>query len=54
MTHEEAKEYAKKMTYREAVYNALRSKCVPYRKATRIKLHELLDMIEPQESEDKE
>ena len=52
MTREEAKEYAKTMTYRDAVYNALQGKCIPYRKATLIKLYELLDMVEPQESSD--
>ncbi len=46
MTKEEAEEYAKKMTYRDAVYNALQGKCIPYRKATLIKLYELLDSIE--------
>ena len=46
MTKEEAKEYAKTMTFREAVLNALDGKCVPYRKATKIKLLELLDFIE--------
>jgi hypothetical protein len=51
MTREEAEEYAKKMTYRDAVYNALQGKCIPYRKATHIKLHELLDMVKPQERE---
>lgn len=54
MTREEAEEYAKEMTYRDAVYNALRGKCIPYRKATLIKLYELLDMVDPQEREDKE
>lgn len=54
MTKEEAKEYAKEMTYRDAVHNALHGKCIPYRKATLIKLYELLDMIEPKESENKE
>ena len=53
MTREEAEEYAKNMTYRDAVYNALQGKSIPYRKATLIKLYELLDMIEPQKSEDK-
>ena len=52
MTREEAEEYAKEMTYRNAIYNALQGKCIPYRKATLIKLYELLDMVEPQESED--
>lgn len=51
MTREEAEEYAKNMSYRNAVYNALQGKCIPYRKATLIKLYELLDMIEPQKSE---
>lgn len=46
MTEAEAKEYAKNMSYREAVCNALSSKCVPYRKATKIKLLELLKMLE--------
>lgn len=54
MTREEAKEFAKTMSYRNAVYNALQGKCIPYRKATLIKLYELLDMIEPQKSEDAE
>lgn len=36
MTREEAKEYANKMTYRDAVYYALQGKCIPYRKATLI------------------
>ena len=54
MTKEEAEEYAKDMTYRDAVYNALQGKCIPYRKATLIKLYELLDMIEPKERSSKE
>jgi len=52
MTREEAEEYANEMTYRDAVYNALQGKCIPYRKATFIKLYELLDMVEPRERED--
>lgn len=51
MTKEEAEEYANGMTYRDAIYNALQGKCIPYRKATLIKLYELLDMVEPRESE---
>lgn len=47
MNREEAEEYAKNMTYRDAIYNALQGKCIPYRKATLIKLYELLDAIEP-------
>lgn len=54
MTREEAEEYAKDMTYRDAVYNALHGKFIPYRKATLIKLYELLDMIDPQESREDE
>lgn len=42
MTVEEAKEYAKTMSYTEAVYNALQGRAVPYKKATKIKLDELL------------
>ena len=47
MTKEEAEIWADKMTYRDAIYNALQGKCIPYRKATMIKLHRLLDLIEP-------
>ena len=46
MNMAEAEEIAKKMTYRDAVYNALRGRCVPYKKATRIKLKELLEMLD--------
>jgi hypothetical protein len=46
MNMAEAKEIAKKMTYRDAVNNALRGRCVPYKKATRIKLKELLEMLD--------
>lgn len=46
MNVEKAEEIAKEMTYREAVYNALRGRCVPFKKATRIKLNELLDLVE--------
>ena len=44
MNLEEAKIVADKMTYADAVCNALGSKCVPYRKATKIKLKELLEI----------
>lgn len=47
MRREEAEDYAKNMSYRDAIHNALQGKCIPYRKATLIKLYELLDMIEP-------
>ena len=52
MNREEAEVYAKNMSYRDAVYNALQGKCIPYRKATLIKLYELLDIVEPQEGGD--
>ena len=51
MNMAEAEEIAKKMTYRDAVYNALRGRCVPYKKATRIKLKELLEKVKEIESE---
>ena len=44
MNLEEAKIVADKMTYADAVCNALGSKCVPYKKATKIKLKELLEI----------
>lgn len=44
MNMEEAKEYAKSMSYSQAVYNAMCARCVPYRKATKIKLKELLEI----------
>ena len=43
MTVEEAKEYANTMSYEDAVYNALQGRAVPYKKATKIKLDELLE-----------
>ena len=52
MTREVAEEYVKDMTYRDAVHNALQGKCIPYRKATLIKLYELLDRLEQEPCED--
>jgi hypothetical protein len=46
MNTEKAHEIAKQMTYRDAVYNALQGRCVPFKKATRIKLKKLLDIVE--------
>ena len=46
MTREEAEKYAKNMTYREAIYNLKQAKSVPYRKATFIKVNELLDELD--------
>ena len=43
MNHEEAKEYAKNMTYRQAINNVTTSKGIKYSKATMIKLHELAE-----------
>jgi len=51
MTREEAEEYAKDMTYRDAVHNTLQGKCIPYRKATLIKLYKLLDKLEQEPCE---
>lgn len=46
MTKEEAEEYAKKMTYQDAIYNLLKARCIPYRKATFIKVNELIKALE--------
>ena len=46
MNRQEAEEYAKTMTFRDAVTNALNGKSISYRKATMIKLHELLGIVE--------
>lgn len=46
MTREEAEKYAENMTYREAIYNLKQAKSVPYRKATFIKVNELLNELE--------
>lgn len=46
MTREEAKKHAENMTYREAIYNLKQAKSVPYRKATFIKVNELLKALE--------
>lgn len=46
MTSEEAQEYAKTMTFRDAIYNLKQARCIPYRKATFIKIDELLMALE--------
>ena len=46
MNLEEAKEYAKTMTYSEAVSNVRYSKGIKYRKATMIKLRELAEIAD--------
>jgi len=38
------------MTYRQAVMNCLSARCVPFKKATKIKLKELLDLVEDMEN----
>ena len=54
MTVDEAKEYAKTMSYTEAVYNALQGRAVPYKKATKIKLDELLKIAKEIDKENKQ
>lgn len=46
MTREEAIECAKNMTYQEAIRNTMYAKGVRYKKATRIKLHELAEIAD--------
>ena len=53
MTVEEAKEYAKTMSYEEAVYNALQGRAVPYKKATKIKLDELVKIARELDKEER-
>lgn len=46
MTREEAAKYAENMTYRDAINNLMKAKSIPYRKATFIKVNELLKALE--------
>ena len=46
MNVKEAEKIADKMSYREAIMNCLRAQCVPYRKATKIKMKRLLESID--------
>lgn len=46
MNTEQAKEYAKKMTYSKAISNVKSSKGIKYRKATMIKLRELAEIAD--------
>lgn len=46
MTREEAQEYAKTMSYSDAIYNLMKAKSIPYRKATFIKITELLKELD--------
>ena len=45
MTREEAEEYAKHMTFEDAIYNLSQARSIPYRKATFIKIKELLKIV---------
>ena len=50
MTREEAKEYAKNMSYADAIYNLYQAKSISYKKATLIKLKEMADKIKAMEN----
>lgn len=52
MTREEAAKYAENMTYRDAINNLMKAKSIPYRKATFIKVNELLKVLEQEPCED--
>lgn len=45
MTREEAEIYAKTMTYEDALYNLSQARATPYRKATFIKVNELIKAL---------
>lgn len=51
MTNEEAKVFAKTLTYSEAIYNAMQGKSVPYKKATKYKLNEMAEKIKALETQ---
>ena len=42
MNTDDAREVANRMTYEDAIYNVMQGRCIPYKKATKIKLTELL------------
>lgn len=42
MNLEESKDFAKQMTFEQAIHNCLNAKGISYRQATKIKLNELL------------
>ena len=46
MNKQEAKEYSKIISYRDAIFNATCGKCIPYRKATMHKLFELMGVMD--------
>lgn len=53
MTREEAEKYADNMTYRDAINNLMKARSIPYRKATFIKINELLKALEQEPILDK-
>ena len=52
MTNQEAEEYANNMTYRDAINNLMKARSIPYRKATFIKVNELLKALSQEPSGD--
>ena len=46
MNRTQAEEYAKTMTYKQAIGNIWKGKGIKYRKATMIKLHELAEIAD--------
>ena len=49
MNRTEANEYAKDMTYLDALANLKAAKCIPYKKATLAKVQELINFLESKE-----
>ena len=52
MNTEQAKVYAKTMTYKQAVFNCYHAKGIMFRKATMIKLRELAEIADTLETAD--
>ena len=52
MTREEAEIYAKTMTYENALHNLSRARAIPYRKATFIKVNELIKALSQEPCDD--
>ena len=52
MTREEAEIYAKTMTYEDALHNLSQARAIPYRKATLIKVNELIKTLSQEPCED--
>lgn len=51
MTKEEAEIYAKTMTYEDALYNLSQARAIPYKKATLIKVNELIKALSQEPTE---